>query len=130
MIVPCCIRNNRSNADTGLVTIALGATVAVSNAANTNTVTTGSDPSWYLVITVRLLPMQRRNRVSVTQRMARVFNVQKLATWADQNITLRVKGAGINNYLLISTDPAIRNRSAQELQLDASGSGNTSTHRC
>ncbi len=109
------------SADTGLVTIALGATVAVSNAANTNTVSTDRS---FLVFGDNGAAITYATAVTgtkVTQRMARVFKVQKTATWADQPVTLRIKGAGINNYLLISTDPAFGTIN-QELQLDASGS--------
>lgn len=109
------------SADTGVVTIALGNTVAVSNAANTNVVTTDKT---FLVFGDNGAAVAYATAVTgtnVTQRMARVFKVQKSATWADQDITLQVKGAGINNYLLISTDPAFATIS-QELQLDASGS--------
>lgn len=109
------------SADTGLVTIALGNTVAISNAANANTVSTDKT---FLVFGDNNGAVTYATAVTgahVTLRMARVFKVQKSATWADQNITLQVKGAGINNYLLISTDPAF-GTIGQELQLDASGS--------
>ncbi len=53
--------------------------------------------------------------------MGRVWKVQKSAGWTDQNITLNIKGSGINNYLLISSDAGFA-IIAQELQLDANGS--------
>lgn len=108
------------SADTGLVTIALGSTVAVSNAANTNAVTTDKT---FLVFGDNGAAVAYATAVTgatATQRMARVFKVQKSATWADQLITLTIKGAGAGNYLLISADPAFATI-GQELQLDANG---------
>lgn len=108
------------SADTGLVTIALGNTVAVSNAANTNAVTTDKT---FLVFGDNGAAIAYATAVTgatATQRMARVFKVQKSATWTDQLITFKIKGAGTSNYLLISTDPAFGTIS-QELQLDANG---------
>lgn len=108
------------SADTGLVTIALGNSIAVSNAANTNAVTTDKT---FLVFGDNGAAVSYSTAVTgtyVTQRMARVFKVQKSASWADQNITLRVKGTSSNNYLLISTDPTFASIS-QELPLNAAG---------
>lgn len=108
------------SADTGIVTVALGNAIMVSNAANTNTVT--ADKSFFFFAdnngSVRLATAV--SGTNVNQRMARVWKVQKSALWANQNITLKVKGAGSNNYLLISTDPAFGTIS-QELPLDANG---------
>lgn len=109
------------SADTGIVTIALGNTIAVSNAANANTVTTDKT---FLVFGDNNGSIKFATAVSgtnVTQRMARVWKVQKSAGWSDQNITLKINATGSNNYLLISTDPAFATIS-QELQLSANGS--------
>lgn len=108
------------SADTGIITIALGNAIMISNDANTNTVSTDKT---YFVFADNNGSVKMVTAVSgtnVNQRMDRVWKVQKSAAWANQNITLKVKGAGNNNYLLISTDPAFATIS-QELQMDANG---------
>lgn len=55
-----------------------------------------------------------------TNRMPRVWKVQKL-NWSEQDITIQVKNAKDNNYLLISTDPTF-NTITQELKLSKTGS--------
>ncbi|MBO9636170.1 MAG: hypothetical protein J7578_23910, partial [Chitinophagaceae bacterium] len=108
------------SADTGTITIALGNAVMISNEANVNNVTT--DKTYFVFAdnngSLKLLTAVAG--ANVNQRMDRVWKVQRSATWADQNITLKVKGASNNNYLLISTDPSFATIS-QELQLDANG---------
>lgn len=108
------------SADSGIIVIALGNAVKISNAANTNAVTVDKtflvfgDNSGSAKIAT---PVTATN---VTQRMARVWKVQKSATWADQTITLKVNGAGNNNYLLISSDASFASI-GQELALDING---------
>ncbi len=51
--------------------------------------------------------------------MARVWKVQK-TNWADQNITLKIKPIGIDNYLIISSDQAFATF-MQELPVAADG---------
>jgi hypothetical protein len=108
------------NADTGIVTLALGSSISGDNASNTSTIS--ADKSFYLFgdngATVTYTTAI--TGTNVNQRMARTWKTQKTG-WADQNITLKIKGAGVNNYLLISTDPTFATI-GQELQLDATGS--------
>lgn len=108
------------SADTGIVTIALGNTVMLSNAANTNSVTTDKTFFFFADNNASTKLTTAVTGTNVNQRMARVWKVQKSAAWADQNITLKVKGTGTNNYLLISTDAAFGTIS-QELPFDANG---------
>ncbi len=109
------------SADTGLVTIALGNAIQLSNMANTNAVTTDKTFFVFGDNNGSAKFATAVTGVKVNQRMARVWKVQKSAGWTDQLLTLRFKGAGSSNYLLISTDPAFATIS-QELPLDASGS--------
>jgi len=118
----CTMLNQKQSlsADTGTVTIALGSTVEVSNAANANTITTDKT---FLVFGDNNGSLAFTNPVTgviSNMRMGRVFKVQKSAAWSNQDVTLQVKGAGENNYLLVSTDPTFATID-QELQLDASG---------
>lgn len=108
------------SADTGIVTLALGDTIATDNASNTSTI--GADKSFYLYGDngAAVTYTTAITGTNVNQRMARVWKTQKTG-WTDQDITLKVKGAGLNNYLLISTDPTFATI-GQELQLDATGS--------
>ncbi|WP_164735203.1 right-handed parallel beta-helix repeat-containing protein [Pseudoflavitalea rhizosphaerae] len=108
------------SADTGIVTIALGNTVMISNPANTNTVTADKTFLFFADNNASIKLATAVTGTNVNQRMARVWKVQKSAGWADQNITLKVKGSGSNNYLLISSDPAF-GAISQELALDANG---------
>jgi hypothetical protein len=108
------------SADTGIVTLALGGTIATDNASNTSTI--GADKSFYLYGDngAAVTYTTAITGANVNQRMARVWKTQK-TSWTDQNITLKVKSGGVNNYLLISTDPTFATI-GQELQLDATGS--------
>jgi hypothetical protein len=107
------------SADTGMITLALGNAVDSSNAANPFTI--AKDKSFLVVadnngstgMTTAV------TGVNANQRMARVWTVQK-TNWTDQLITLQVQNASMQNYLLISTDPAFGTIS-QELRLDAGG---------
>lgn len=108
------------SADTGTITMALGNAIMLSNAANTNAVTTDKT---FLVFGDNNASMKMTTAVTgtnVNQRMARVWKVQKSAAWSDQDITLKIKGAASNNYLIISTSNTFGTVS-QELQLDANG---------
>ncbi len=108
------------SSDTGIVTIALGATVAASNAANTATIT--ADRS-FLVFADNNGGTGFGTAIAgahAKQRMTRVWKVQK-TNWTDQTITLQIKGEGINNYLFIGADAGFGTFS-QELRLDANGS--------
>src|SRR5258708_18316890 len=92
------------SADTGLVTLALGDPVATSNAANGATI--GADRSFFVFsdnggATTYLTGMS--SVPGFTIRMGRIFRVQK-TSWADQKITMKVRGATNKTYLLVSTD--------------------------
>lgn len=105
--------------DTGIVTLALGSSVVADNASNTSLI--GADKSFFLfgdngAATAYATAVTGTN---VNQRMARTWKVQKTA-WTDQNVTLKIKNGGSNNYLLLSTDPTFATIS-QELALDGTG---------
>ncbi|HEY1167145.1 MAG TPA: right-handed parallel beta-helix repeat-containing protein, partial [Chitinophaga sp.] len=105
--------------DSGNVIIALGNAVMASNAANAQTI--GTDKSFFTfsdngAAATYTTPV---TAVNATQRMPRVWKVQK-TSWTDQQITLQVVGGSSNNTLLISTDPAFATIS-QEVKLDANG---------
>ena len=108
------------SADTGIVTLALGDSVRADNASNTGVIT--PDRSFLIFgdngAAATYATAATGSFVNI--RMARVFKVQK-TNWTDQNITLKVKGAGASNYLLISTDPTFASI-AQELPLNGTGS--------
>ncbi len=105
--------------DTGLVTIALGNTVTTSNALNTSTITNnrsyfvfGDDGASAAFVT----PVAGFS--GITNRMTRIFKVDKTANWADQNITFKLKGGSANISLLVSTD-AVFNGSDTRYVLNA-----------
>lgn len=106
--------------DTGIVTLALGASIAADNAANGTTI--GTNRSFFLFGDngAAATYTTAASGTYVNQRMARVWKVQKTA-WTDQSITLKINGAGANNYLLIGSDPTFA-AFTQELQLDGTGS--------
>lgn len=108
------------SADTGIITLALGNAVMLSNTANTNSVTADKTFFFFADNNASTNLATAVAGTNVNQRMARVWKVQKSAAWANQNITLKVKGMGANNYLLISTDAGF-GTIAQELPFDASG---------
>ncbi|HEY8915144.1 MAG TPA: hypothetical protein VIM87_01870, partial [Chitinophaga sp.] len=119
----CSMLNQKQSLsqDTGIVTIALGNAIAVSNAANTNTFT---QDKTFLVFGDNNGTTSYFTAVSganVTQRMGRIWKVQKTATWNNsQQITLQLEGGAENNYLLISTDAAFGTLT-RELQLSNNG---------
>nr|WP_295865448.1 Calx-beta domain-containing protein [uncultured Chitinophaga sp.] len=96
------------NIDGGTITLALGAQVATTNAANTSTIT--NDLS-FLTLADNALDFSYNVTTStplnalVTTRMNRVWKVQK-SNWADQDITLSTNFTGVGKYLLISSNPA------------------------
>ncbi len=105
--------------DTGVVTIALGNTVVTSNALNTSTIT--NDRSFFVfgddgAAAAFVTPVTGFS--SITNRMTRIFKVDKTANWADQNITLKLNGGNAQTYLLVSTD-AVFNGSDTRYALNA-----------
>ncbi|AXY72538.1 hypothetical protein D3H65_00440 [Paraflavitalea soli] len=107
------------SADTGMVTLALGSTIAEDNASNAATIGTNRS---FLVFGDNGAAATYTTAVTAAfanQRTARVWKVQK-TNWTDQNITIKVNGAGASNYLLISTDPSFATIS-QELVLSGTG---------
>ncbi|MFC3197081.1 Calx-beta domain-containing protein, partial [Parapedobacter deserti] len=119
----CTMLNQKQSLsqDTGMVTIALGDAIALSNAANANALT--NDKS-FLVFSDNGSTTNIFTTVSgteVTHRMGRIWKVQKTASWDDsQQITLKLDGGNQDNYLLISTD-AVFGTITQELKLDSRG---------
>ncbi|HEY8960191.1 right-handed parallel beta-helix repeat-containing protein, partial [Chitinophaga sp.] len=92
------------SADTGLVTIAAGTAVAVSNKDNATAITNnlsfftfGDDAG----ATTYLTPVTGISTVNA--RMARIFKAQK-TNWSDQNITFSLSGGNARTYLLVSAD--------------------------
>ncbi|MGF6849825.1 hypothetical protein QFZ51_005060 [Chitinophaga sp. W3I9] len=119
----CSMLNQKQSLsqDTGMVTISLGNAIAVSNAANTNTFT--QDKSFLVFgdnngIANYFTAVTGAN---ATQRMGRVWKVQKSAGWNNsQQVTLKLEGGTENNYLLISTDAAF-GTITRELKLSSTG---------
>ncbi|WP_029279422.1 Calx-beta domain-containing protein, partial [Pedobacter borealis] len=109
------------SADTGIVTLALGSTVATSNAANTATITNNLS---FLTFGDNGATTPYRTPVAgvtgVNSRMARVWKAQK-NNWADQNITLKLTGGNALIYLLVSTDDTFGTGDVA-YALDATGS--------
>ncbi len=105
--------------DDGVVTIAAGNAVMASNGANNSTIPNDksflsfSDNDGAVLYNIPV------NGTKATQRMARIWKVQR-TNWADQSITLRFNSGSKANYLLISTDPAFATLN-QELALDSTG---------
>ena len=93
------------SADTGIVTIAVGTTVALSNQANTTAIT--NDLSFFTFgdnggATTYLTPVS--GIAGVNSRMARIFKAQQF-NWTTQDITLQLdKGGNAETYLLVSAD--------------------------
>ena len=114
--------------DTGVVTIALGNTVATSNALNTSTIT--NDRSYFVfgddgASTAFVTPVTGFS--GITNRMTRIFRVDKTANWADQSITLKLKGGNAQTYLLVSTDAVFNGSDARYvLNADSTVTLNTS----
>lgn len=119
----CTILNQKQSLsqDSGIVTIALGNAIAVSNAANTTNFTqdkgfftfgdNGGTTSYFTAVT----------STNANQRMGRVWRVQKTASWDNsQQVTLQLAGGTGNNYLLISTDAAF-GTVTKELKLSSTG---------
>ena len=103
------------------VTIALGSTVAASNAANTANVTNDNSYLLWGDNNGSLTTVVAVGGVNATSRTARVWRVDK-TNWADQTITFKAQGYG-NRYLIIhNTDPAFGSAPSQEILLDANGS--------
>jgi hypothetical protein len=119
----CSMLNQKQSLsqDTGVVTISLGGAITVSNAANTNTFT--QDKS-FLVFSDNDGAANYFTAVisaNATQRMGRVWRVQKTASWNNsQQVTLKLEGGTENNYLLISTDAAF-GTITRELKLSSTG---------
>ncbi|MFC7526894.1 Calx-beta domain-containing protein, partial [Parapedobacter sp. GCM10030251] len=109
------------NQQGGIVTMALGENIAVSNAANSNDIT---QDKTFLFFSDNNGSTQYTEAVTATNtssRMGRVWRVQKSAGWDDsQSITLRLDGGTESNYLLISTDEAF-GTIGQELRLSSAG---------
>ncbi|WP_185096823.1 Calx-beta domain-containing protein [Chitinophaga barathri] len=92
------------NSETGIVTIATGPAVAVSNAVNATEITNdlsflsfGDDNGALTYLT----PVTGVN--TINHRMARIFKAQK-TNWADQDITIKLAGGNAQTYLLVSAD--------------------------
>ncbi|MFC7525540.1 Calx-beta domain-containing protein, partial [Parapedobacter sp. GCM10030251] len=119
----CTILNQKQSLsqDQGILTIALGDAIALSNAANTSAFT--NDKS-FLVFSDNDGTTNYFTAISgtdVTHRMGRIWKVQKTASWDDsQQITLKLDGGNQDNYLVISTDAAF-GTITQELKLDSRG---------
>ncbi|HWV67786.1 hypothetical protein, partial [Chitinophaga sp.] len=107
--------------DTGIVTIALGNAIAVSNAANATNFTqdksflvfsdNGGNTNYFTAVT----------STNANSRMGRVWRVQKTASWNNtQPVTLQLDGGSENNYLLISTNAAF-GTVTRELKLSSNG---------
>jgi hypothetical protein len=118
------------NADTGFVTLALGSTIALTNQANTATIANNRS---FLVFGDNGGPVNNFSAAvggsakGITLRYTRVWMVQKTANWTDQNITLKVPPIGLNNYLLISSDPNFGSLSSELLiKSDSTVTFNTS----
>jgi gliding motility-associated-like protein len=107
--------------DTGIVTIALGNTVAVSNAANSNNFTQDKTFLFFSDNNSTVNYFTPVTGTDVTNRMGRVWRVQRSAGWDNgQQVTLQLKGGTENNYLLISTDGAFGTLT-RELRLTGAG---------
>ncbi|HYH55711.1 MAG TPA: right-handed parallel beta-helix repeat-containing protein, partial [Anseongella sp.] len=105
----------------GMVTIALGDNIAVSNAANGNDITTDktflvfSDDDGSTTYTEAITGAQ------VSSRMGRIWRVQKSTGWDEsQSLTLRLTDGTESNYLLISSDAAFGTID-RELGLNSAG---------
>ena len=108
--------------DTGFVTLALGAGVPLTNELNTGTIT--NDKSFFVFADNGLSATNFTIAVTgsannVVRRMARIWKVQK-TNWTDQDITLKINPIGIDNHLLISSDPTFATFT-QELPVAADG---------
>ncbi len=108
--------------DTGFVTLALGTGVPLTNELNTGTIT--NDKSFFVFADNGLSATNFTVAVTgsannVIRRMARIWKVQK-TNWADQDITLKINPIGIDNHLLISSDPTFATFT-QELPVAADG---------
>ncbi|WP_325531242.1 right-handed parallel beta-helix repeat-containing protein, partial [Chitinophaga sp.] len=119
----CSMLNQKQSLsqDTGIVTIALGSIIAASNAANTNNFTqdksflafsdNGGSTNYFTAV----------SSSNATQRMVRVWRIQKTASWDNaQQVTLQLKNGAGDNYLLISTDPVF-GTVTKELKLSSTG---------
>jgi hypothetical protein len=119
----CSMLNQKQSLsqDTGIVTMALGNAVAISNATNTNNFTqdksflvfgdNGGTTNYFTAVT----------GANATKRMGRVWKIQKTASWDNtQQITLQLNGGKGDNYLLISTDAAF-GTVTRELKLSSTG---------
>jgi gliding motility-associated-like protein len=115
------IQKQSLSQDAGSVTIALGNAIALSNAANTTTLT--NDKSFLLFsdnngTTNTYTAVAGTN---VTHRMGRVWKMQKTAVWDNtQEITLKLDGGSQENYLLISTSAGFTTLT-RELKLSSDG---------
>jgi hypothetical protein len=110
------------SADTGFVTVALGAGVPLTNELNTGVIT--NDRSFFVfgdngLSASNFTEVLSGSAHNVTRRMARVWMVQK-TNWADQDITFKITPIGIENYMLISSDPTFATFS-QEIPVAADG---------
>ena len=107
--------------DTGIVTIALGNTITVSNAANSNNFTQDKAFLFFSDNNGTVNYFTLVTGTDVTNRMGRVWRVQKSGGWDNgQQVTLQLKGGTENNYLLISTDGAFGTLT-RELRLTGAG---------
>lgn len=107
--------------DTGIVTIALGNAVVVTNAANTNNFTQDKTFLFFSDNNGTVNYFTAVTGTDVTHRMGRIWKVQKSAGWDNsQQVTLQLLGGTENNYLLISTDAAFGTLT-RELRLTGAG---------
>ena len=103
------------------ITMAVGAEIAASNLANASVIT--NDRSYFVwgdnnASTSVPVAVTAAN---VTERMARIWRVDKTANWADQNITFKAQGYP-NRYLIVhNTSATFATAPDQEILLDTLG---------
>lgn len=103
-----------------VVTIAVGDALATTNNDKTDTITNNLSVFMWGNDSLATTYTQAFTAGTYSStRMPRVWKVQK-ANWADKDITIQVKGAKSNNYLLISNTAAFTTIT-QELQLSSTG---------
>lgn len=103
-----------------ILTVALGSTVAASNAANTNTIS--ADNSYFVWGNNNGLNefFTSVSGTNVTAVLQRVWTVQK-TNWTDQNITMCFDGYNDDDYLVISNSSSTFATINQEKQLSSLG---------
>ncbi len=103
------------------ITMAVGTEIAASNPANGGII--GTDRS-FLVWGDNNLSAAVPAAVTatnVTERMSRVWRVDKTVNWGEQNITFQAKGYPYRYLLIHNTDGAFATAPTQEIQLDTFG---------